>query len=399
MSNTFANTMRSLYADRYRGAAMGAIAVIMLLGAWAGWFVWGRVWVYATSTSARLETMLPVHPIHASVSGRIADIHLALQSRVSAGKLLVQLDDAIPRLLLNEEKERLSGFEQQIDSVRDEINADERAMAASARAAEVALAQQKVEHQRATAAHEFNVSKVEQLRQLYKLSNASQLELTGAELEARESAAALEAARLGIDRITQDHVAQENDRAARIEARRAELTRLTAALATSRATVQRLQGEIERYRICAPIDGEVAEIRVLSAGQVVEPGQQLGAIVPDGRLRLVAQFAPASAMGRIRVGQAATVRFDGFPWAQFGRMDAKVVRMASEPFEDSVRVELEIADGRPAIPLCHGLPGVVEVQVEQASPVALVLRAAGKWVSTEAAIEPKHAASTPGDAS
>jgi len=51
-----------------------------------------------------------------------------------------------------------------------------------------------------------------------------------------------------------------------------------------------------------------------------------------------------------------------------------------------VRVELALDDGpRRSIPLQHALPGVVEVEVERTSPLALVLRAAGQIASREAA--------------
>jgi membrane fusion protein (multidrug efflux system) len=115
---------------------------------------------------------------------------------------------------------------------------------------------------------------------------------------------------------------------------------------------------------------------------VVQEGEKLGAIVPLGRLRAVAQFPPSAALGRIRLGQRARVRLDGFPWAQYGSIPATVSRVAGEVRDGQVRVELSIAPAAASrVPLQHGLPGSVEVEVERLTPAALVLRTAGRLLA------------------
>ena len=72
------------------------------------------------------------------------------------------------------------------------------------------------------------------------------------------------------------------------------------------------------------------------------------------------------------------LRLDGFPWVQYGSLPARVDRVANEPGSGKIRVELQVdPDHSFSIPLQHGLPGILEVNVEQISPAALVLRAAG----------------------
>jgi hypothetical protein len=59
-----------------------------------------------------------------------------------------------------------------------------------------------------------------------------------------------------------------------------------------------------------------------------------------------------------------------------------VRRVASEVRDGRVRIELGVQpDGASPIPLQHGLPGTVEVQVERVTPAALVLRCAGKLLA------------------
>ena len=63
------------------------------------------------------------------------------------------------------------------------------------------------------------------------------------------------------------------------------------------------------------------------------------------------------------------MRLDGFPWAQYGSISATVSRVATEIRDGAVRVEFTPARvGNPADIMQHGVPGVIEVAVEQAAP-------------------------------
>lgn len=120
----------------------------------------------------------------------------------------------------------------------------------------------------------------------------------------------------------------------------------------------------------------------LQVGTYVAVGEKLGTVVPRSELRIVADFPPASVLGRIHPGQARRMRLDGFPWAQFGTIQAKVSRVGSEIRDNQVRVEFtpEIAE-KSLILMQHGLPGAIEVSIEQISPAVMVLRASGQLLS------------------
>jgi multidrug resistance efflux pump len=105
-------------------------------------------------------------------------------------------------------------------------------------------------------------------------------------------------------------------------------------------------------------------------------------VVPPGTLKIMTDFLPPAALGRIQPGQPARLRLDGFPWMQYGAVSATVASVASEVRDGWVRVELAVRpDAAPPIPLQHGLPGTVEVEVDHVPPATLVLRAAGRLVT------------------
>ncbi len=138
----------------------------------------------------------------------------------------------------------------------------------------------------------------------------------------------------------------------------------------------------------APIDGRIAEAADLRIGAVVDEADRLAAIVPDSPLRVVAQFAPAAAIGRVRVGQPARVRILGFPWAEYGSIQARVTAVSDELRDGLVRVELGVAALPPNLPLSHALPGSVEIEVERVRPAWLVLRSLGGLMTRPIASTP-----------
>ena len=71
-------------------------------------------------------------------------------------------------------------------------------------------------------------------------------------------------------------------------------------------------------------------------------------------------------------------------------------RLASEVRAGRVRVELDVLPSDTEVPLQHGLPGTLEVEVERTSPLVLVLRAAGKMINSAPPPEPRDSVATPG---
>jgi membrane fusion protein (multidrug efflux system) len=147
--------------------------------------------------------------------------------------------------------------------------------------------------------------------------------------------------------------------------------------AIERATIRRLDHEIEQRLLRAPIDGRIAEAEPLRPGAVLEVGARVASIVPDGTLRVVAQFEPAAALGRVRLGQQARLRLQGFPWIEYGSLPAVVTNVADDVRDGQVRVELAIEQAPSRVPIQHGLPGSVEIEVERVRPFWLVFRTLG----------------------
>ena len=248
-----------------------------------------------------------------------------------------------------------------------------------------ALAQSLARKTEADVALDFAVRTEARIARLVASGTATRVEGQKAAAERRRLAAAQLALDAEFRKVADEAKARRHTGTADIERLNYELTSLAGDYTTTQAVISRLSRELEQRVILAAVSGRLADVLPFHVGSYVSEGQRLAAIVPDGALGIVADFAPASTMGRVKVGQAAVLRLDGFPWAQFGVLAARVTKVDGEVRDNLVRVELSVearTDG--GLRLQHGLPGTVEVSVERVTPAVLTLRAAGVMLADRA---------------
>ena len=377
MSASFTRSIQLLGADRRRQPFAVFVLVAILLGGWAAWACLARVAVFKVCESARLEVIQAEHPVAAPVAGRVLATYLALGREVQVGDVLVELDAQCQQLHLEEKRTMRAALLAQSDVLRAERTLKEQALSHEGEADRAAIEEAHAEYRKAQAAAEQDQATLDHVAGLSN-GHAAKQERSQAEAKARESRAAAEAANLRISRLEWNLRARQRDRLAHLEEQRAEITKVEGQASTAQAAIKRLEHEIERRTIRAPVSGRVGEVSALRVGSVLREGDKITAIVPAGKLQIVAHFDPAAAFGRIRPGQSARLRLHGFPWTQYGSVAAKVSRVGSVVRDGRVQVELAVTAGTsPLIPQEHGLPGTLEIEVERVSPATLLLRAAG----------------------
>lgn len=352
------------------------------MSVWIAWFVLGRVTLYEISPNARLEVQQAPHALASAVPGRVLSSALTLDREVRVGDVLLELDSATELLRLREEEARLSAMPARIRSLQAEIALTEQARGEEGHASAAAVEGARHRTREAAAAASFARDNERRLREEAEVGGVARMEAMRAlsefqKLTATRDALASEARKLEFD--VQTRLRQQS---AQIENLRRDLAALRGEEETSRASVERLKAEIDKHSIRAPVSGRIGEAAPLRTGSYVGEGQKLATIVPRGDLMIQADFDPATALGRVRPGQGARMRLDGFPWAQYGTVVARVSRVASELRDGKVRVEFAVdAPGEQRAWLQHGLPGSIEVSVDELSPAVLVLRAAGQMLS------------------
>jgi membrane fusion protein (multidrug efflux system) len=382
MSIPFSRSMQSLAADGFRYSLLGMLLAAALLSAWTVWLFIARVRLYEVSTGARLEVSEAAHPVEAQVAGRVGATHLLLGQEVQGGDVLVELDVGAQRLQLEEERTRLAALASQPAELRSEIKAEEAAKHADQQAGQIAFAQARARYREAEATAQLRIQEAKRIEFLYARAAAAELEFLRAKAEVLKNEETINALRLEVGRLERDLQMRVNDRQTRVQRLGLYITQLEGQIAVARATVERLEYEIERRYIRAPVAGRLGEVATLQIGTWVREGARLGAVIPPGTLKVMADFLPSAAIGRIQAGQPARLRLEGFPWTQYGAVSATVASVASEVRDGLVRVELAILPNFASpIPLQHGLPGTVEVEVDRVSPAILVLRTVGQLLA------------------
>lgn len=379
MTTPFARTLRAVDADGARLRVGGVAAAIGV--AWLAWMAFAEITVWETTGSARVEVSREAQSVEAGVGGRVTRVAVALDQEVAEGDVLVELDGQDLALRVEETTTRQAAAARREEALLAAQAAAEAALGQAEATAAAAGDEARAHLREAESAATLADAQRARTEKLHASGGVSDEALESAQQVAAQRAAAVEAARTAVERLALQARQDESERRAAVEELRQQVAEVAGDRAAATSALARLAWEMDRTRLRAPVAGRVGELVPLYVGGLVSAGARVGAIVPDGELRVVAFFTPEAALGRVAPGQAARVRLDGFPWTRFGSLGATVTRVAREPRDGQVRVELAVtADPASAIPVQHGLTGTVEVAVEEASPLALALRAAGDLV-------------------
>ncbi|MBL9005481.1 MAG: HlyD family efflux transporter periplasmic adaptor subunit [Myxococcales bacterium] len=387
MAQPFPHTLRSLQKDSGRAAAVGLLALLVAALAWTLWLFGARVTIYEVSKQTRLEVRGASLSVHSVIAGKIDTVSIRLGQSVKKGDVLFVLDSLVEQQRLASAQARLQAIEPQVQATVSELRATRGAVQAEGAAAAVAAKQAKARSQEAAIGAKLAEREAQRYGALVGAVSQLERERVLATAEMRQASSA--ALSLDVKRSLTERKTRLRSGEARIEGLRRELTSLQGEQRTLMANVAELEQQIARHTIRAPADGTVGEVQALQVGAYVSEGSKLATLLPRGDFILVAEFDPASALGRVREQQRAELRLTGFPWLQYGAVPARVSRVAAEPRDGTVRVELDLlpahsasplSDPRTLIPFQHGLPGTVEIAVEEVSPATLVLRSLGRRI-------------------
>jgi membrane fusion protein (multidrug efflux system) len=378
----FTRSFQRLRSDHGKGTVWISAASGAALAAWIGWALFAQVSLYEVSTDARVELDGATYPIDSPFAGRIVATNLRAGQHVRRGELLIEIDAMAQQLQLHEVQVQAQGLEPQIAQLNSQIAAERSTRSEEERALRLKAQEAESRVHEAQIPADYAAKNLARIRTLREENYASTHDLEKAESDARQLRAAASALEMAASRIPQDQEARNRERDVRIGRLQGEIATLQAQRDTLQAETARLNYEIERRRIRAPVDGLVGEAVSLRVGTVIGDGDRLGSIVPAGRLLVVAHYPAQATFGRIRAGQPATLRLDGFPWAEFGTVSASVADVGREVRDGRVRVELALLP-RSSFrgTLQHGMPGTLEVAVERLSPLNLTLRTAGQWLT------------------
>lgn len=255
---------------------------------------------------------------------------------VQAGDILFVLALERPRLLaqaqaevrrsLNERQRSLQDAARQQDALTaSQVTAlDRRLQALEAEGAQVdrelALQQQRLAL--AQQAH----SRLEALRNEQFISDAQVLAKQEELLGLQAQLQALDRQRTGLGRERAQLEGERRSLPLQARSTQGGIERDLAALTREAAE----QDSERRLIVRAPQDGVLSAV-LAEPGQSVSPASALASLVPRGSELQAQLYAPSSAVGFVRPGQAVRLRLEAFPYQKFGQLEGRVLQVSRTP--------------------------------------------------------------------
>lgn len=276
-----------------RPVTLVVVAVVVMVTA-----VWGvQRWRFGLAHVSTDNAQVDGHivPILAKVGGYVDGVLVEENQHVGRGDLVVSIDPA-------ELQVRLAEAEADVAAARAAAGGDGVAGQVEAEASATRARRQALEER-------LNAVRAQRDRTAKDLARAQ--ELADKQIASRQQ---LDAAQAAADATAADLAALEQEVAA---ARAAESgagasgRAADARLAKAEATLQQARLNLEYARVQAPIGGVVSKASV-EVGQLIQPGQPLGAVVSDSDVWIIANLKETE-LAKVREGQDVHVEVDAYP--------------------------------------------------------------------------------------
>lgn len=323
-----------------RRAATWSVPVLLALGAGTAWLLGGR---YVSTDNAYLRA--DVVAVAPRVAGTVLAVRVAPDARVTAGELLLTLDDTEARLALERAEAELAAERSEVAALR------------------ALLEVRRAERKAAAAGHEYQRREAERIEGLVASGIVSRVSYDAARELARAAADRLAVAEREVGEL-------EARLGGALEGPLDEHPRIR----LRRAAVDQARVLVAYHELRAPMDGQAGRIEVF-AGERVDAGRTLFSLVGNDRPWLEANLKETQ-LAQLRPGQAARVRVDAYPGQEWGaRVEslgpATGAEFALLPPENAsgnwvkvvqrVPVRLALEAGGPDLPLRAGMSASVRV--------------------------------------
>ena len=142
--------------------------------------------------------------------------------------------------------------------------------------------------------------------------------------------------------------------------------------------------EADSDLIFAPEAGVVTQVFVNTVGQVVNQGQTLATLAPASAPLVAEAMISGRDVGLIRPGQAVKLKYEAFPFGEYGIRRGRLLRVSPDAVIDPALGpayrglvelgEVTIRVGGEERPLMYGMKGTAEVITDRRSILSLLLR-------------------------
>lgn len=124
-------------------------------------------------------------------------------------------------------------------------------------------------------------------------------------------------------------------------------TQLLAKMQQNEKQQEAAKSALNQLKLRAPVNGTVLAMNVRNEGEVVQPGQTIAEMAPEKAPLILAAALPTREAGFVKVGDTAQVKFDAYPYQEYGIVSGKVISISPDVKLDNqlgavYRVEIQI---------------------------------------------------------
>jgi len=154
----------------------------------------------------------------------------------------------------------------------------------------------------------------------------------------------------------------------------------------TQSQIKSLKLQLQQRVVRSPIDGIIFEFPVSKPGEVVQPGQRIAQVAPKNTGVMLKASMPIKDSGFLKVGMPVKVKFDAYPYQEYGIVEGKVAWVSpdskvqqtlqgnSESFELEINLNQQYVDnGEKRVALTPGQTANAEVIIRQRRIIDFVL--------------------------
>lgn len=337
---------------------LGGIVFCLAFGIWA-WL--GKI-EQVGHAQGQLVPKGEVYKINPVDSGKVVRLAVKEGQTVKAGQVLLEMDAQLDKTdierlqqTLTADKIQLSQMQVLVDKTHLEAQTRTAIAAAEIQAQSDAIAQAKqnittttellTQLQADVAAYQERQERLEPFVQQGALAKDSLFEAERALSERQRSItqsqgelqqAVIEANRLqaGLNQKQAESRAIQLEAQQRIQQLEVEITQQKGKIAETQNLLNTARAKLVQKFLYAPVDGFVSSLNINNVGEVVQPGQTIAEVTPSKAPLVLSASLPNQEAGFVRIGMPVQVKFDAYPYQDFGIVPGKVMSISPDAKAD-----------------------------------------------------------------
>lgn len=134
------------------------------------------------------------------------------------------------------------------------------------------------------------------------------------------------------------------------------------------------------FLIVAPIDGSATFNKFWTVNQNISVGEKIISIVPADSSNIIGKLTmPVYRSGKVRIGQQVNIRFENYPYMEFGMVRGYVEKISIVPADNTYAVDVSFPDGlktnyQVELPFTQKMRGQAEIITQDTRLLTRIIR-------------------------